>query len=105
MQVFQPILPLESVEISIKKGGSSNSHPEQDWSGEVEGGVEAGGARVELNKTKPCSSIFLCKFQLRMILKQEIIDSKPENSDFFSPSKFCKTEATINHCEEETDCC
>ena len=99
MQVFQPILPLESVEISIKKGGSSNSHPEQDWSREVEGGVEAGGARVELNKTKPCSSILLCKFQLRMILKQEIIDSKPEKSDFFSPSKMCKTEAAINHCE------
>ena len=48
--IFQPILPLESVEICVKEGGGSNSHPEQNWSSQVESGVEVCRARVELDQ-------------------------------------------------------
>ena len=46
-------LPVERVEVSVEERGGGDAEAEQDGAGEVEGGVEAGGARVELDEANP----------------------------------------------------
>ena len=45
--------PLERIEVSIEESSSSDSQPKQDGPGQVEGGVEVGRARVELDESQP----------------------------------------------------
>ena len=52
-------LPVERVEVSVEERGGGDAEAEQDGAGEVEGGVEAGGARVELDEANPRLAIFI----------------------------------------------
>ena len=52
-------LPVERVEVSVEERGGGDAEAEQDGAGEVEGGVEAGGARVELDEANPRIAIFI----------------------------------------------
>ena len=61
IQLNTPIyyLPVERVEVSVEERGGGDAEAEQDGAGEVEGGVEAGGARVELDEANPRLAILL----------------------------------------------
>ena len=52
-------LPVERVEVSVEERGGGDAEAEQDGAGEVEGGVEAGGARVELDEANPRLAILI----------------------------------------------
>ena len=52
-------LPVERVEVSVEERGGGDAEAEQDGAGEVEGGVEAGGARVELDEANPRLAVFI----------------------------------------------
>ena len=44
--------PLERVEVSIEECGGSDAQPQQNRAGQVEGRVEVGRARVELDEAQ-----------------------------------------------------
>ena len=44
--------PFERVEVSIEECGGSDAQPQQNRAGQVEGGVEVGRARVELDESQ-----------------------------------------------------
>ena len=52
-------LPVERIEVSVEERGGGDAEAEQDGAGEVEGGVEAGGARVKLYEANPRLAILL----------------------------------------------
>ena len=59
MELGVQYLPVERVEVSVEERGGGDAEAEEDGSGEVEGGVEAGGARVELDEANPRIAIFI----------------------------------------------
>ena len=53
------LLPLKSIEIGIEESSCGDSQPEQDRTSQVQCGVEAGGARVQLHKSNSRFAIFV----------------------------------------------
>ena len=74
IQLNTPIyyLPVERVEVSVEERGGGDAEAEQDGAGEVEGGVEAGGARVELDEANPRLAILLLGAGLLIVCNVDI---------------------------------